>query len=102
MSWLGDHIKGKWEKVKQTIGFYNGVIEEADKRGLSAKVNVKQLEKDTEFLVHVFMMYELLRPYLKGFYLKIKSLRYNQGDYGWKYGKCEWEELAVEFWQDGE
>jgi hypothetical protein len=92
----------KWEKVKRIVDSYLEIIDVADKLDVPAKVNIKQLEKDTGFLVHVFMTYDSLRPYLKGFYLTMNSWRYNRGGDGWKYGKREWEELAMEYWQDGE
>jgi hypothetical protein len=92
----------KWDKVKQIITSYVRLIEEAKQRGIPVKVNYKRLEKNTGFLVHVFMTYELLRPYLKGFYLTMNSWRHDRGKDGWKYTKCDWENLAEEFWHDGE
>jgi hypothetical protein len=92
----------KWERVKRIIADYASLIEDAKAKGLPSKVNYKQLEKNTGFLVHVFMTYDLLRPYLKGFYLTMNAWRYDRGKDGCKYSKCDWEDLAEEFRQDGE
>jgi hypothetical protein len=92
----------KWDKVKRIVDDYDKIIDNARKRGVPVRVKFKQLEKDTGFLVHVFMTYELLRPYLKGFYLTMNSWRNDRDKDGWKYGKREWEEMAEEFWQNGE
>jgi hypothetical protein len=92
----------KWDKVKGIVEGYANVIDDAKRRRVTALVSYKQLEKDTGFLVHIFMTYELLRPYLKGFYLTMNSWRYDRGKDGWKYGRREWEDLAEEFWKDGE
>jgi hypothetical protein len=92
----------KWEKVQSIVNRYDKIFATARSEGAQAKVDYKQLEKDTGFLVHVFMTYELLRPYLKGFYLTLNSWRFDRGDGGWKYDRRDWEDLAEEFWNDGE
>jgi hypothetical protein len=92
----------KWDKVKGIVENYARAIDDGKRRKIAVLVNYKQLEKDTGFLVHVFMTYELLRPYLKGFYLTLNSWRYDRGKDGWKYDRRDWENLAEEFWKDGE
>jgi hypothetical protein len=91
----------KWDKVKRILDSYAILMDEAKTRQCPAKIDFKQLEKDTGFLVHVFMTYELLRPCLKGFYLTMNSWQYNRGKDGWKLGRREWEDLAEEFGKDG-
>jgi hypothetical protein len=87
----------KWDKVKDILGRYQKVIREHGEM----RVDYRQLEKDTGFLVHVFMTYEHLRPYLKGFYLTLNEWRYNRDANGWTYGKKDWEQIAEECWEDG-
>lgn len=87
----------KWNKVKDILGRYQKIIGEEG----AMKVDYRQLEKDTGFLVHVFMTYEHLRPYLKGFYLTLNEWRYNRDSNGWTYGKKDWESFAEACWEDG-
>jgi hypothetical protein len=89
----------KWDKVKVILKGYQERIGKS--KGEELKVEFKQLERDTGFLVHVFMTYENLRPYLKGFYLALNGWRYDRNEDGWKRGKKDWELLADEWWQDG-
>jgi hypothetical protein len=88
----------KWDKVRQILAHYQNIIS-AWEPGM-VEVNYKQLEKDTGFLVHVFMTYENLRPYLKGFYLTLNGWRFDRDDEGWKLGKKDWEAMAEELWDD--
>jgi hypothetical protein len=93
----------KWDKTKKIIEFYVDKIEVAEKeKGAEVWLDYKQLERDTGFLVHVLMTYDQLRPYLKGFYLTLNSWRFNRGPDGWGYQRSDWEELAEEFWNEGE
>jgi hypothetical protein len=88
----------KWERVQQILVRYQERI--ANHATGVVEVDYKQLEKDTGFLVHVFMTYENLRPYLKGFYLTLNGWRFDRDEEGWKLGKKDWEDMAEELWQD--
>jgi hypothetical protein len=87
----------KWNKVRSILSRYCDAIRVPGE----TRVDYRQLEKDTGFLVHVFMTYEQLRLYLKGFYLTLNEWRYNRDPEGWAYQKKDWEELAEECWGDG-
>lgn len=90
----------KWEKLRKIIHFYHSKCEGCEEMELAVWVDRKKLEQDTGFLVHMFMAYENLRPYLKGFYLTLNSWRFDRDESGWKLGKRHWEAIAVEEWDD--
>jgi hypothetical protein len=91
----------KWDKVKRILNDYYLQVKASEDLGNELLVDYKQLERDTGFLVHVFMTYDNLRPYLKGFYLTLNEWRYNRDAEGWTFGRKDWEDLAEEWWQDG-
>ena len=70
------------------------------KEGDQILIECRTLEQDTGFLVHVFMTYENLRPFLKGFYLSLNEWRYDRDAQGWKMGRTHWEDIAEELWED--
>lgn len=93
----------KWERVqeilRQLLSAFTSAAQADRNISSHAKLpmlNHKLLEQDTGFLVHVFMTYENLRPYLKGFYLTLNRWRYDRSEAGWKMGRLEWEEKAEE------
>lgn len=92
----------KWDKVKDVLDKYHVAIMKSEEKEQELWIDYKQLEKDTGFLVHVFMTYEHLKPYLKGFYLTMNSWRYDREGDGWKKVKKSWEDLAEEYWNNGE
>jgi hypothetical protein len=85
----------KWTKVQSILRFYQDKVARL-REGEEVFVEHKRLEQDTGFMVHVFMTYENLRPYLKGFYLTLNEWRYDRNEEGWKFGKQDWEDLADE------
>jgi hypothetical protein len=85
----------KWVKVQDILRHYDEKIKHG-RDGEGVWVSYKQLEQDTSFLVHVFMTYENLRPYLKGFYLTLNEWRFDRDAEGWKLGKRHWEDYAAE------
>lgn len=50
---------------------------------------IKQLEKDTGFLVHLAITFPSIMPFLKGFYLTMNSWRSDRKSDGWKMGPIE-------------
>jgi hypothetical protein len=89
--------KEKWDKTKSIVNKY---VELMDKRpNDTTKVNHKELEQDTGFLVHICMTYDNLRPYLKGFYLTLNGWRCDHNVAGWKRSKGDWEAEAEEMWE---
>lgn len=92
----------KWNKMKGIIQHYREVIEQAAEKSQELKIwlDRKRLEQDTGFLVHMFMAYRNLRPYLKGFYLTLNGWRFDRDDGGWQLGKRYWKEVATDIWGD--
>jgi hypothetical protein len=89
----------KWERVKAILKNYLETTTLAAD-GEDIWVDLKHLEQDTGFLVHVMMTYENLRPFMKGFYLTLNGWRFDRDDEGWKVGRDYWEDLASEYWND--
>jgi hypothetical protein len=74
---LGDGIyvtisQDKWDKVKRIVQRYEDAGKSLSKEN-QVWLDRKELERDVGFLVHVFMTYENLRPFLKGFYLTLNG-----------------------------
>jgi hypothetical protein len=92
--------KEKWEKMKQIIDFYYKMTLAEKSKSERHWVERKRLERDTGFLVHMFMAYENMRPYLKGFYLTLNEWRFDRDEEGWQLGKRHWKEIAASLWED--
>ena len=76
----------KWNKARSIIErWMNTVVEKKEE-----KLDVKQMEKEVEFLVHMSRTFPSMFPYLKGFYLTMNSWRSGRNDEGWKYSMAEW------------
>lgn len=93
----------KWDKVRNIVTKYEHLCAQTKKekeKGDLPMLDYKQLERDTGFLVHVFMTYENVRPYLKGFYLTLNGWRHDRKDSGWKRDRRDWETMADEEWGD--
>jgi hypothetical protein len=86
----------KWDKVKTIIERYVNILQEDKATRGEVMINRKVLEQDVGFLVHVFMTYENLRPFLKGFYLTLNGWRFDRNEEGWKLDKADWEDLAID------
>jgi hypothetical protein len=96
-------LQEKWDKVRNIVDKYKQLCvqtKEEEKKGVLPMLDYKQLERDTGFLVHVFMTYENVRPYLKGFYLTLNGWRHDRKDSGWKRNRRDWETMADEEWGD--
>lgn len=91
----------KWDKVRKIVEGYQVLLMRSDQNEEDVMLDHKQLERDTGFLVHVFMTYDNLRPYLKGFYLTLNEWRFDRRKDGWKLERKDWEELAEEHFQEG-
>lgn len=83
----------KWNKVRTIIAKWlarcAGQSSEVD-----WKVDRKELERDIGFLIHVFMTYENMMPYLKGFYLTLNLWRGQRNQEGWKNDQDDWQDIA--------
>lgn len=64
----------KWTRTQEIIDFYFEKLNKEDNGNVSEIwLDRKALEQHTGFLVHMFMSYENMRPYLKGFYLTLNG-----------------------------
>jgi hypothetical protein len=91
----------KWTKTRTILQQYRDIIKAAaEKKEVKVWLNKKRLEQDTGFLVHMFMAYKNMRPYLKGFYLTLNGWRFDRDDGGWQLGKRHWKDIAEDIWGD--
>jgi hypothetical protein len=90
----------KWDKVKSIIERYVILINSNENAAEDVMIIRKLLEQDVGFLVHVFMTFENLRPFLKGFYLTLNGWRFDRNEEGWKLGKSDWEDMAIDLLGD--
>jgi hypothetical protein len=112
---LGDGLyvtvsQDKWDKVRGILKRYMAAITEPEDGKGDVWLEKKTLERDVGFLVHVFMTYSNLRPFLKGFYLTLNGWRSDRNKEGWKRKASEMEEDTsfsdvdadtADTWEDG-
>ena len=58
-------------------------------------LNRKTLEKETGFLNHLGMTFEVVTPYLKGFYLTLNSWRSHRNEGHWKVTDKQWKRILL-------
>ena len=58
-------------------------------------LNRKSVEKDTGFLNHLSMTFEVVTPYLKGLYLTLNSWRSHRDDEDWKVSEKQWRKILL-------
>ena len=78
--------QAKWDKARSIINYWMSTVVEEKKEEL----DVKRMEKEVGFLVHMSRTFPSIFPYLKGFYLTMNSWRSGRNDEGWKYSMAEW------------
>ena len=76
----------KWNKAKTIIDYWMTTVVEMKEE----KLDVRKMEKEVGFLVHMSRTFPSMFPYLKGFYLTMNSWRSGRNDEGWKYSMSEW------------
>ena len=72
--------KTKWSKVQNILKKW----EEKVRNDTQPRVNLKELERDVGFLVHISMAFPSVKPFLRGFYLSMNSWRQDRDSAGWK------------------
>ncbi|KAI2503870.1 hypothetical protein MHU86_10595 [Fragilaria crotonensis] len=90
----------KWEKGKMMINQLQQLLD-SEKSGRPS-INRKQLEKETGFLNHLSMTYEVVIPYLKGFYLTLNSWRPQRDEGDWKVSDKRWKQMLFSRHERGE
>lgn len=83
----------KWEKGKAIVERLDGLCRIAEEgRPL---LNRKDLEKETGFLNHLAMTFDVIFPYLKGFYLTLNSWRSHRDEGDWKVSEKRWRKMLM-------
>ena len=90
----------KWEKgkamIEQLSELIKGVIDGRP------QIDRKKLEKETGFLNHLAMTFEVVTPFLKGFYLTLSSWRSQRDAGDWKISDKRWKRLLFAQFENGE
>ena len=100
----------KWDKGRGIVmALFERCRSSPDQRPV---LNRKELERETGFLNHLAMTFEVVTPYLKGFYLTLNSWRSHRDDEDWKVSDKRWirillarrdvEDMVEEDWERGE
>ena len=90
----------KWEKGKKMVERIQGWCKEAkDNRPM---LNRKELERETGFLNHLSMTFDVVTPYLKGFYLTLNSWRSHRDERDWKVTDKRWQRMLIDKFEMGE
>ncbi|KAI2498994.1 hypothetical protein MHU86_15498 [Fragilaria crotonensis] len=90
----------KWEKGKAMIAQLLGLIETAVNR--RPLIERKKLEKETGFLNHLSMTFDVITPFLKGFYLTLNSWRSQRDEGDWKMSDKRWKRLLFSKFERGD
>ncbi|KAI2504189.1 hypothetical protein MHU86_10303 [Fragilaria crotonensis] len=81
----------KWNKGKAMVkGLVAKIEADSDDRPV---LDRKQLEKETGFLNHLAMTFDVVTPFLKGFYLTMNSWRTQRDEGDWKMTDKRWKRL---------
>ena len=89
----------KWDKERAINAALSTQCEDAE--GSCQRLVHKELEKATGFLNHLAMTFEDITPFLKGFYLTLKSWRPDRNNQDWKLPRREWKRFAVAKVEEG-
>ena len=90
----------KWEKGKAMVEKLQESIKLAE--GGRPLIDRKQLEKETGFLNHLAMTFDVVSPFLKGFYLTLNSWRSQRDEGDWKVSDKRWKRLLFDQFEKGE
>ena len=90
----------KWEKGRVMISL---LLQEL-RGGAQGRplVDRKLLEKQTGFLNHMAMTFDVVTPFLKGFYLTLNSWRSQRDEGDWKLSSKRWKRLLFASFERGE
>ena len=83
----------KWDKGRAIVAAMSERCRStADSRPV---LNRKELERETGFLNHLAMTFEVINPYLKGFYLTLNSWRTHTDEGDWKMSDKKWKQMLL-------
>ena len=89
----------KWEKGRAMVRkLWEAVANQGDNRPL---LDRKALERETGFLNHLSMTFEVMVPHLKGFYLTLNSWRQGRDAEDWKVSDKQWQKIILEQYHNG-
>ena len=83
----------KWEKGKDMVEKLWHLCQESE--GGRPRINRKELERETGFLNHLAMTFDVISPYLKGFYLTLNSWRPYRDEGDWKISEKKWKRMLM-------
>jgi hypothetical protein len=90
----------KWDKGREMVErLLSTMLKVKDSRPL---LDRRSLEKETGFLNHLSMTFEVVTPFLKGFYLTLKSWRSQRDEGDQKLSDKRWKHLFVFQFERGE
>ena len=87
----------KWEKAKGYVKALDDILF----KDSEASLNYHFLERVRGFMCHLFMTYEVLFPYLKGFHLTLESFLDTRGEDGWVLADDLWNAYLENQLHDG-
>ena len=90
----------KWDKGKEMIERLRKLCEAA--MDLRPMLNRKELERETGFLNHLGMTFEVLVPYLKGYYFTLNSWRSHRDEADWKMTDKRWRRMCFDRFESGD
>ncbi|KAI2508113.1 hypothetical protein MHU86_6286 [Fragilaria crotonensis] len=90
----------KWDKGKEMINRLRSICETSS--DFRPMINRKELEKETGFLNHLGMTFEVLVPYLKGYYLTLNSWRSHRDEGDWKMTDKRWRRMWFDRFESGD
>ena len=90
----------KCDKGKALIDLLVHQIRDSSER--RPQVDHKRLEKDTGFLNHLTVTFDVIRPYLKGYYLTLNSWRSKRDLGDWELSDKRWRRLLFDRFGNGE
>lgn len=89
----------KWEKGRSMVRHLWELVSNGD---ISRPIlDRKTLERETGFLNHLSMTFEVMTPYLKGFYLTLNLWRQGRDAEDWKVSDKQWRQIVLERYHNG-
>ena len=89
----------KWNKAKGMVDELLQTIRASiDRR---PQIDRKRLEKETGFLNHLAMTFDVVRPFLKGYYLTLNSWRSKRDHGDWKLSDKRWRRMLFDRFESG-
>jgi hypothetical protein len=91
----------KWNKGRAIIIDLKSICDQGGGDGMRPTLDRRQLERSTGFLNHLTTTFEVMTPYLKGFYLTLNSWRTKRNEEDWKVSDKVWIQLLMAQLEDG-